>query len=108
MLMKTTSLFGVVPIRCALKCITCDLPATRKVCGFSSFSEVLGCSKCKKRFPGSVFWERSDYSGYERDTWQIREHREHIEQVKIVEEATTVTDKRKMVKKNMGYDTRNF
>ena len=99
MLIKTTSLFGVVPIRCALTCITCDLPATRKVCGFSSFSAVLGCSKCKKRFPGSVFGKRSDYSGYERDTWQIREHREHIEQVKIVEEATTITDKRKMVKK---------
>ena len=44
------------------------------------------------------FWGKSDYSGYERDTWQIREQREHIEQVKIVEEATTVTDKRKMVK----------
>ena len=29
-----------VPIRCALLCVSCDLPATRKVCGFTSFSSL--------------------------------------------------------------------
>ena len=33
-LLRTSSIFGIVPVRCALTCITCDLPATRKLCGF--------------------------------------------------------------------------
>ena len=71
-LLKTSSLFGIVPIRCALTCITCDLPATRKVCGFTSFSSLLGCSKCQKKFPCAAFGKKSDYSGFNRDTWFSR------------------------------------
>lgn len=33
--LKTTSMFGFVPGRCALLCVSCDLPASRKVCGFA-------------------------------------------------------------------------
>ena len=76
-ILKTTSLFGITPIRCALTCFTCDLPATRKICGFKSFSSLHGCSKCLKEFPCAKFGEKSDYSGYNRDEWQHRTHKEH-------------------------------
>ena len=33
---QTSSALGIVPVRCALLCVSCDLPATRKVCGFTS------------------------------------------------------------------------
>ena len=33
-------------IKCVLICVTCDLPATRKVCGFLGHSAKLGCSRC--------------------------------------------------------------
>ena len=49
--LRVSSIFGIVPIRCALTCITCDLPATRKICGFLSFCASQGCSKCMKKFP---------------------------------------------------------
>ena len=32
-------------------CVTCDIPASRKLCGFLSFSATMGCNKCKKKFP---------------------------------------------------------
>ena len=38
-------------IRAALIYCTCDIPATRKLCGFVSHSASLGCSKCLKKFP---------------------------------------------------------
>ena len=48
---------------CAISCITCDIPATRKVCGFLSHNASLGCNKCLKRF-GVKFGEPTDFSGY--------------------------------------------
>lgn len=35
----------------AVLCVTCDIPASRKLCGFLSFSATMGCNKCKKKFP---------------------------------------------------------
>ena len=35
----------------AVLCVTCDIPACRKPCGFLSFSATMGCNKCKKKFP---------------------------------------------------------
>jgi len=64
-----TSLFGIVPVRCALTCISCDLPATRKLCGFVSYSASRGCSKCQKEFPCKQFGDKPNYSGYERCEW---------------------------------------
>jgi len=41
-----SSAIGLFTIRAILACITCDLPATRKVCGFSNFNGTHGCSQC--------------------------------------------------------------
>ena len=43
-----------VLVRCALLCVACDIPASRKVCGFLGHSAFRGYSKCLKEFPGSV------------------------------------------------------
>ena len=74
-------------IRCALLCIACDLPAGRKLCGFLSHSAKLGCSKCFKKFPGTV--GRMDYSGFERETWLSRTDLEHRDRVRRVSLART-------------------
>ena len=98
-LLKTSNLFGVTPIRCALTCVTCDLPATRKICGFKSFSSLHGCSKCLKEFPCDSFGTKSDYSGYDRDQWQKRTHNEHLEQVAKVIAANTASKRDEIEKK---------
>lgn len=97
-LLRTSSLFGIVPVRCALTCITCDLPATRKLCGFLSFSASKGCSKCRKHFPCEQFGEKVDYSGFDRDEWPQRSHEMHLQHVSEVQEATTASRQNELEK----------
>ena len=57
-------------VQCALVCASCDLPAGRKVCGFLGHAAAYGCSKCKKKFPGTIGC--MDYSGFDRENWEKR------------------------------------
>lgn len=48
--------------RAALLCVDCDVPAARKMCGFTGHASRKGCSKCKKHLPRSVT-SKIDFSG---------------------------------------------
>ncbi len=37
-----------IPVRAALICVLCDMPAGRKVSGFTSFHSLMGCLRCKR------------------------------------------------------------
>ena len=63
-------------VRLALACISCDLPASRKVCGFLSYNARFGCHKCLKEFTINVSG-KSDYSGYNHDNWPARSNEMH-------------------------------
>ena len=62
-------------IRCALLCVSCDLPAGRKACGFLGHAAHLGCSRCLKRFTGGV--GNMDYSGFDREKWVLCSGSDH-------------------------------
>lgn len=49
----------------ALLCVACDMPASRKVCGFTGHNSRRGCNKCTKEFQCSGIGEATDYSGFE-------------------------------------------
>ena len=69
----------VVPsiiVRAALSYICCDLPATRKVCGFYGYNANYGCSKCLKVFP-STFNTPPDFSGFDREKWPLHTTASH-------------------------------
>lgn len=89
--LRTSSLFGVVPVRCAVICVSCDLPAVCKICGFTSYSSTQGCSKCMKKFVCEAFGTKSDYSGYDRDDWSVRTHALHLEQLSEFKDAATAS-----------------
>ena len=57
--------------RIALSCVSCDLPACKKVCGFLGHNAKYGCHKCMKVFENVTFGQ-TDYSGYDRDNWPTR------------------------------------
>ena len=78
--------------RLAVLCVTCDIPASRKLCGFLGFSARKGCNKCKKDFPRPSFGEKQDFSGFDRDNWNLRTNTEHREQVWRIR--NTVTSKK--------------
>ena len=82
-------------IRCAILCCACDLPAGRKVCGFVGFNATLGCSKCFKKFTGSVGC--MNYSGFDRSSWPVRTVVEHRANVQLLRQCKTKTELAKKV-----------
>ena len=62
-----------ITIRLAVSCISCDIPATRKLCGFLSHNATLGCNKCYKEF-GKCDVTESEFSR----SWDIRTAEQHI------------------------------
>lgn len=48
--LRVSSAFGILPIRCALTCIICDLPATQKYVGFCHFVLLRDVPNARKIF----------------------------------------------------------
>ena len=65
----------LVCIKLALGCVTCDIPASGKVCGFLSHNTALGC-KCLKQSK-VTFGERTGYSAHSREEWVSRSLEQH-------------------------------
>ena len=81
-------------IQCALLCCSCDLPAGRKVCGFMGHSACLGCSKCLKKFSGTIGC--MNYAGFDRSLWTPRTNSQHRRDVKAIRKATSKTEQEKL------------
>lgn len=77
-----------ITVRLALTCVTCDIPASRKVSGFLGHTATLGCNKCLKRFSVNV-GQSSDFSGYDRENWTLRTGEMHRSSVQEVLKETT-------------------
>ena len=69
-----------VCIKLAVSCVTCDIPATRKVCGFLSHNASFGCNKCLKRF-NVRFGEPTDFSEFNHENWIQHTHEQHCRDV---------------------------
>lgn len=71
-----------VTIRLALTCIACDIPATRKICGFLGHRATLGCNKCYTAFAHVTDSDGSkwtNWAGFDRTQWVLRTNQEHRE-----------------------------
>ena len=90
-----------VLIKCCLIGIACDVPATRKVCGFTACTSTQGCSKCMKTFPCASFGEKLDFSGYDRSSWLERTLKLHSEAIFALQNATCQS-KKDEVEKQFG------
>ena len=66
-------------IKCVLICVTCDLPATRKVCGFLGHSAKLGCSQCLLDFGGGQ--SKNVGKGFNKTCWPPRTQHKHRQDV---------------------------
>ena len=87
-------------VRCALLCVSCDLPAGRKVCGFVSYNARYGCSKCLKSFSGGV--GSMNFSGFDRSTWRPRTREAHVAAISKILACNTKADVTKVESEN-GY-----
>ena len=79
-----------IRIRAALLCVSCDIPACRKVCGFLGHNSNLACSKCNCFFPGNVS-DGFNFSGYDTLQWTPRSMDQHLESTRACRSAQTAT-----------------
>ena len=82
MLRHSGSLLVPQCFKAALLCVACDMPASRKVCGFTAHNSKHGCPKCSKEFKTGGVGQPTDYSGFEpcRGRNPV-EHRQHVEEI---------------------------
>ena len=80
-----------VYIRAHLPCVSCDLPAMRKLCSFLGHTARLGCSRCLKEFSTNTFGDKPDYSGFDQDKWVPRSLENHKLQCEEVSTCYTKT-----------------
>jgi len=81
-----------VSIRACIASVVCDIPAMRKLCGFLGHSARLGCSKCLKQFPKDSFSSKTDYSGFDVQSWTPRTLLAHKFNCDELNKCTTKTD----------------
>ena len=74
-----------ITVRVAVSCISCDIPATRKVCGFLSHNANLGCNKCYKNFNDCTS------SKFDRGSWIERTSDKHLSDCAEILKETTKT-----------------
>lgn len=86
-----------ITIRATLGCIVCDLPATRKVCGFANFNGNCGCSKCMKNFVTTAFGYKPSYAGFDCDNWTPRNIDTHISIATNYLTASTKSARKKII-----------
>ena len=102
--MRTSGgLFMNKTVRAALGYVSCDIPATRKVCGFYGIKAIKGCSKCFKSFTPltDAFGSSLDYSGFNRDSWEQRSHELHRRKAFLSNAAPTKKD-REVIEHEIG------
>ena len=71
----------------------------RKVAGFMSHSATKGCYRCMKSFPCEVFGDKPDYSGFNREEWILRTHRDCFNYGMQYKHARTATERLNIEKK---------
>lgn len=89
-----------IRVRAALLCVAADIPASRKVCGFTGHNSSRGCSKCLRHFD-IVVGQPTDYGGYDRKTWELRTNKHHRESGESYRSAATKAA-RKAIAKDTG------
>jgi hypothetical protein len=84
-------------IRAALMSINCDLPAIKKVCGFTAFNSFIPCHKCSDRYPGQPGRPQArDLSNFDDCTWHQRDGASNRQQAMSWRDAKTTTKRKKL------------
>ena len=77
-------------VRLALLNVACDIPAARKVSGFTSHASIHACYKCYRQFATFVDTGRIDHSGFDVSTWLDRDPIQYLEHAEQWRAATTL------------------
>ncbi|KAG1435287.1 hypothetical protein G6F56_014025 [Rhizopus delemar] len=88
-LMRTHS-DEVVTVKAALTLVGCDLPAAKKVSGFTALNSKNPCHKCHMSFPscpGHAY--KRDFSNFDMTTWIPRSKEETYQEAHLWKNSTS-------------------
>ena len=89
-------------VRAALLCTGCNIPASKKLCGFRGFGSARGCNRCFKLFEGSGF--HKSYADFDRNLWPKCTNLDHHQNAEEIKSATTLDEKERFeVKDGLRY-----
>ncbi|XP_030600828.1 uncharacterized protein LOC115790939 [Archocentrus centrarchus] len=94
--LQDSSFIGHQVYRAALLCLSSDIPATRKCGGFVGHGAYRGCHKCLKMFKKKVSAGETDYSEFERSSWEPRTSKDHKHYAGLSKRATTKTEQKRI------------
>ena len=91
-------------VRAAVTLVACDLPAARKLCGFTSPSSNCACHKCQNQF-GSLMTDRHrrNFTNFDVSTWIPRTLENHRRNALLWKRAPTAAAKQRV---ESAYGTR--
>uniref|UniRef100_A0A1A7YTN3 Transposase domain-containing protein n=1 Tax=Iconisemion striatum TaxID=60296 RepID=A0A1A7YTN3_9TELE len=95
-ILEDNSFIGHQVYRAALLCLASDIPATRKCAGFVGHGAYRGCHKCLKTFSKKEFGAKTDYSGFERSSWEPRTFANHIHFAGLSRRSKTKAEQKKL------------
>ncbi|OAD65777.1 hypothetical protein PHYBLDRAFT_102100, partial [Phycomyces blakesleeanus NRRL 1555(-)] len=93
---KTHQCPNSTSIRAALLMVACDIPAARKVCGFTSHTSTNACHKCKRQFSRLAGTSSVDYSGFDFSKWLLRTKNANRKDAEIWRNATKPTERQRL------------
>ena len=85
-----------VTVRAALLMVACDIPAARKVSGFTSHNSTRACYKCVRNFTRSETANRLDYSGFDVTTWIPTTWQQNVEDAQRWLAAQNLAERRQL------------
>ncbi|OAD66193.1 hypothetical protein PHYBLDRAFT_70971 [Phycomyces blakesleeanus NRRL 1555(-)] len=74
----------------------CDIPAARKVCGFTSNTTTNACHKCKCQFLRLAGTSSIDHSGFDFSKWLLRTKNDNRKDAEIWRNATKPTERQRL------------
>lgn len=82
---------GTKLVRAALLCTGCDIPASKRLCGFRGFGSSRGCNRCYKLFDG--IGPHKNYADFDRNLWPKRTNVDHRSKAELIKKATTLGER---------------
>ncbi|KAG1443699.1 hypothetical protein G6F56_010577 [Rhizopus delemar] len=80
---------GVVNVKAALTLVGCDLPAAKKVSGFTALNSKNPCHKCQTSFPSCPDHPyKRDFSNFDMATWAPRTKEETYQEALLWRNST--------------------
>lgn len=90
-----------VLVRAALLLVACDIPAARKVCGFTGIRSFYACHKCDRKFEALQTDPRQrNFSGFDFGSWVPRKKEANALQAKTWKNAATQAERNTLERQN--------